>query len=251
LTAQLADRVIAVSEEVREYSIAHTRIAPDKVCTIVNGVQVERFSSDNPQDGLLRQELGIPPHAPLIGIVGRLIPVKDHEVFLQAAASICQELPEARFLIVGDGPLRSTLAAVSAALGLSEAVVFCGLRNDIPSVMASLDLLVFSSRSEGLPVAMLEGMASARAIVATAVGGMPGVMIDGATGLLVPPADPAALARACLQILRDPAAAARMGHAGRMRVQAHYSIAAMVQQTKQLYETLLNQRGLGLAPQPA
>jgi len=229
-TSRFADRLIAVSEEVREFAIAHTDVESERVTTIPNGVPLQKFSDQEEAGMGLRRELGIAGDAPLIGIVGRLMPQKDHETFLQAAVQIHKALPQARFLIVGDGPLRDDLTARSAALGLEGPVLFCGLRKDIPAIMAAIDLLVFSSRWEGLPVTLLEGMAAARAVVSTAVGGVPGVMIDGQTGVLVPPGDPAALAQACVQVLANPDLRSKMGRAGRARVEAHYSIEAMVQQ---------------------
>ncbi len=243
-TAHFADQLIAVSEEVRQYAITHTRVPAIKICTIENGVEVARFKEKEAAGQALRQQLGIAADTPLVGIVGRLAPQKDHATFLRAAALIFQELPQARFLIVGDGPLRKTLMAQTSALRMNQAVMFCGMRNDIPAVMAAIDLLVLSSPSEGLPITLLEGMAAARPVVATAVGGIPGVVVEGHTGLLVPPGDPASLARESMRILQEPALGKRMGQAGRARVEAHYSIEAMTHRTAQLYEELLSRRGL-------
>jgi len=246
-TARFADRLFAVSEEVREFAIERTGVAPDRVITILNGVPIQKFAGQSAAGRALRQELGIAGDTPLAGIVGRLMPQKDHETFLQAALRIHAALPQARFLVVGDGPLRAELTARAATLGLGDAVLFCGLRKDIPAVMSAIDLLMFSSRWEGLPVTLLEGMAASRAVVATAVGGVPGVMVDEATGLLAPAGDPAALADAALRVLGDPALRARMGQAGYERVVAHYSIEAMVQRIAGQYEEILGRRGLGLA----
>lgn len=246
-TARFADRLFAVSEEVREFAIERTGVAPERVITILNGVPIQKFAGQAAAGQALRQELGIAGDTPLVGIVGRLMPQKDHETFLQAALRIHAALPQARFLVVGDGPLRAELTARAAELGLADAVLFCGLRKDIPAVMSAIDVLMFSSRWEGLPVTMLEGMAAGRPVVATAVGGVPGVMVAGETGLLAPAGDPAALADAALRVLRDPALRERMGQAGYSRVVAHYSIEAMVQQVAGQYEEILGRRGLGLA----
>jgi glycosyltransferase involved in cell wall biosynthesis len=249
-TARWADRLIAVSEEVRKYAITRTRVQPEKVVTIPNGVSLERFSGQEAAGRALRGALSLPVDAPLIGIVGRLMPQKDHSTFLRAAAEMLRAEPRARFLVVGDGQLREQLVAQANDLGLAKAVTFCGLRKDIPAVMAALDLLVFSSRWEGLPVTLLEGMAAGRPVAATAVGGIPGVVVDGVTGLLVSPGDPSALAAACLRVIHDPALGARMGQAGRARVKAHYSIEAMVERTVEQYKNLLSQRGLECGPRP-
>ena len=246
-SARFADRLIAVSDEVREFAIAHRYAAPDKIASIANGVDMRRFVGQEQAGQQVRRELGIALDAPLIGIVARLSPQKDHHTFLQAAAEIIKALPAARLLIVGDGPLRAELTAATQSLGLQHHVVFSGIRSDIPAVLGALDLLVFSSRWEGLPVALLEGMAAARPVVATAVGGVPGVIVDGTTGILVPPGEPAALAQACVRVLRSATQATQMGQAGRTRVETQYSIEAMIRQTVALYETLLEQRGLGSA----
>ena len=238
VTARLADRVIAVSDEVREYQIQYTHVAPEKIITIDNGVDTRRFEGQDAAGRALRAEFGFAADAPLVGIIGRLSLQKDHALFLQAAAHIRDELPAARFLIVGDGALRTELTAQAAALGLSEAVIFTGLRSDIPAVLAALDLLVFSSQWEGLPVTLLEGMAARKAIVSTAVGGVPGVVKDGESALLVPPADAQALAQACLRVLREPALKDCLGAAAFERVRARYSLEAMLKRTTDLYEEL-------------
>jgi glycosyltransferase involved in cell wall biosynthesis len=241
-TARFADGLIAVSNEVRDFAISRTHVAPDKLCVIPNSVALQRFAHQEEAGRGARREFGIDPGAPLLGIIARLAPQKDHQTFLEAAARIHSALPEARFLIVGDGPLRETLVRRAGELGVDQAVIFCGVRSDIPAIMAALDLLVLSSRWEGLPVALVEGMAAARPVVATAVGGVPEVVLHGSTGLLVPPADPEALADACIQALTDPDLRARLGRAGRARAEAHFSLDAMVRQTSQLYEELLSSR---------
>ncbi len=243
-TARFVDRLIAVSEDVRQYAIQYTGVPPEKVVTIDNGVDTRRFEGQEAAGRAVREELEIEAAAPVITIVGRLNPQKDHRTFLLAAAQIAQAIPRARFLIVGEGPLLEKLKAQTAELALTPTVIFCGIRRDVPAVMTASNLIVLSSLWEGLPNTVLESMAAARPIVATAVDGTRGVVLDGVTGLLAPPGDPSALARACLRILGDPALGTQMGQAGRARVEAHYSIEAMIQQTRQVYESLLRQRGL-------
>ena len=239
-TARLADRIIAVSEEVREYQIKYTFVPPEKIVTIDNGVDLRRFEGQDAAGRAVRAELGIDPDAPLVGIIGRLTEQKDHATFLQAAAQIRVAGPEARFLIVGDGPLRAELVEQARALKLDEAVIFTGLRSDIPALMAALDVLVFSSRWEGLPVTLLEGMAAARPIVSTAVGGVPGVVGDGDSALLVPAGISSVLADAVVRVLRDPALARKLSAAARARVREKYSLDSMLNQTLALYEELWN-----------
>ena len=183
-------------------------------------------------------------NALLFGIVGRLTPPKDHETFLQAAAIIKEKMPNARFLVVGDGALREILERRATELNLHDVLQFTGFRDDIPEIMSALDILVFSSQWEGLPVTLLEGMAAARAIVATTVGGIPAVVEDGKAALLVPPADPEALARACIQLASDTEQRLSFGQAGLERVTSAYSISSMTDRTVSLYEMLLAEKGL-------
>ncbi len=240
-TARHADHLIAVSEAVRQYHIRYSCICPDSITTIPNGVDTEKFAPDPAARAALRAELRIPLDVPLVGIVGRLLPQKDHGTFLAAAQGIYAIFPKARFLIVGDGALREALEVKARQLGLGDAVMFSGIRRDIPRVMAALDVLVFSSLWEGLPVALLEGMAAALPVVSTAVGGVPGVMIDGETGLLVPPSSPEALAAACVKVLQDAQMAASISAAARHLVEERYSIQSMIQKTIDLYEKHLSQ----------
>lgn len=239
VTAKLTDRVIAVSDEVREYQIQYTSILPEKIIVIKNGVDVQRFAGQETSGKALRHELQIAADVPLIGIIGRLQPQKDHGNFLLAASQIRNKLPDARFLIVGDGPLREPLLAQVQALGLEASIVFCGIRRDIPAVLAALDVLVIASKWEGLPVILLEGMAAGLPIVSTAVGGVPSVVADGIEALLVPPEDSAALATACLNILQNPTLAQSIANAGFLRVKEQFSLDAMIAKTLKLYEELL------------
>ena len=242
-TAKLTDKVIAVSNEVREYQIQYTGISPHKIIVIDNGVNVQRFANQEHAGLSLRHEFQISAGTPLIGIIGRLQPQKDHENFLKAAVQIRSKLPDARFLVVGDGPLREELMAQAQTLGLGSSVIFCGIRQDIPAVLSAIDLLVISSKWEGLPVTLLEGMAARRPIVSTAVGGVPNVVADGQAALLVPPEDSLTLANACLKILQDPALAQSLAQAGYERVKNQFSLDAMIGKTLKLYEELLENYG--------
>ena len=251
-TARFADKLIAVSEDVHRFYANHMAIPDEKFVTIENGVDVQRFTGQESAGHAVRQELGLDRSTTVLGIVGRLTPPKDHATFLKAAALIRQNAPQARFLIVGDGPLRKELETQVHELGLTEAVTFTGLRKDIPAVLASLDVLVFSSLWEGLPVTLLEGMAAARPVVATAVGGIPDVVLHEKTALLVSPSDAEALAQACLKLVVDDKTRSSMGQLGLERVRTHYSMRRMVDRTANLYTKLLQETGLEkFIPSPA
>ena len=238
-SARLADHIIAVSDEVRDYAIRYTHISPSKVTTIANAIPLARFGNNRSAGEAIRREYGVPMDAPLIGIIARLTEQKDHDNFLHSAQGILENAPNAYFLIVGNGPLESDLKAMAVSLGIQKSVIFCGIRQDIPAVMAALDILVFSSRWEGLPVALLEGMASSLPIVATNVGGVPGVIENGETGFLVPPSSPDLLANACLVLIKDPELKKRMGKAGYTHVQEKYGMELMVNKTISLYQSML------------
>ncbi|HEY3311089.1 MAG TPA: glycosyltransferase [Anaerolineales bacterium] len=247
-TARFTDKLIAVSEDVRQFHIDRTGLPPAKVVVIENGVDVKKFSGMQAARQKVRSEFGIAEGAPLFGIIARLKPQKDHVTFLKAAGALLRQHPSARFLVVGDGPLMGELEKLSRELGLFPALIFAGLRHDIPAVLAALDVLVFSSQWEGLPVTLLEGMAAGKPVAATAVDGIRGVAQEGVTALLVPPGDPAALAAACGKLAADSHLRDSLGAAGLERVSALYSLDVMVDRTAQLYDTLLQARGLGTNP---
>jgi glycosyltransferase involved in cell wall biosynthesis len=243
-TRGLCDAVVAVSQEVCEAEIRHSRTDPSKVIVIPNGVQIEAFTGvSQAKVEALGQELGIHPGAPVIGTVARFDEQKGHIYLLDATVKILQQLPNTKVLLVGGGPLRPQMEDKAEALGLSDSIIFAGIRYDIPEILALLDLFVLSSLWEGLPIAILEAMAAGRPIVATRVGGVPEAVVDGVTGLLVPPRDPVALADAVTRLLRRPGLCRQMGQAGQERASQYYSVESMVEQTQTLYERLLDAKG--------
>ncbi len=238
-TVQLDDRIVAVCELVRQTEIERARVHPDKVITIYNGIALEDFSADPLTAVRIRQIFDIPPDAPLLGSVGRMHRSKDFSNLLTAIAQVQELVPTVRALLVGDGELRDELVAQAQSLGLSDVVTFAGIRGDVPDILAALDIFVLPSLWEGLPLALLEAMAASLPVVATTVGGVPEVVVDGETGLLVPPQNPQSLAHALLTLLRDPARRCKMGQAGRKRVEKYFTVERMVQQTEALYEDLI------------
>ncbi|NLX94930.1 MAG: glycosyltransferase [Rhodopirellula sp.] len=228
LLAPITDAFIAVAEPHGRYLAEHEGCPAGKVRVIPNGVDVARFHPRWP-DRRLRDELGIPPDAQVAGIVAALRPEKNHELFLHSAAGIRRELPDTRFLVVGDGPRRQSLEALAGKLALTHCVHFLGTRGDIPQLLALVDVVLLTSKMEANPVSILEAMACEKPVVATRVGSVPETVLDGQTGFLVDPENDREIATRTVELLRDRQRAAAMGRRGREHVLAHASIEQMVQ----------------------
>ncbi len=240
----MTDRVIAVGDA-QKADIASYGVAPlNKILTIPLGLEIEPMLQAAEYRGRLRSELGLPESQKLIGIVARLVPIKAHEVFLEAAKIVRATAPDSTFLVIGDGERRSELEAMARDLGVAEATRFLGWRADMREVYADLDVVTLCSNNEGSPVALIEALAAARPVVSTRVGGVPNVVHDGESGLLVPPRDPAAFAEAVLALLRDPDRAARLGLAGRAAVYPRHSSGRLVEDVERLYLQLAREKGL-------
>jgi glycosyltransferase involved in cell wall biosynthesis len=237
--ARRTDRLVAVSETVRRELLALGIGSAERMCVIPYGLDLEPFLAADGLRGQLRSELGLPAGAPLVGIVARLVPVKAHEVFLEAAARLVRAVPASRFLVVGDGERRPALEALAARLGLAEAVRFLGWRRDLARLYADLDLVVLTSRNEGAPFSLIEAMAAARPVVSTRVGGVPDLVEDGLTGCLVPSGDADALAAAMGALLGDPGRRQALGAAGRKRVAGVFTAERMLGDVDRLYTELL------------
>jgi glycosyltransferase involved in cell wall biosynthesis len=207
---------------------------------IPSGVEVERFAG-GPGAAEAKAALTLDPRRPVIGTVGRLEERKGHEQFLLAARAVLEHANglAPQLLIVGDGPLRPQLSAQAAALGIADSIRFTGGIADVRLPLAAMDVFVLPSHAEGMSNALLEAMAAGRAVVATAVGGTVEVLDGQRAGVLVPPADPQALARAILLLLADPVRSRRLGEEARRRVSEAFSARAMVARLEHLYEERL------------
>lgn len=206
-----------------------------------NAVNLKRFSSPHGEDVRLatRKELGIPAQAPVIGTIGRLAVQKGYSILLQAAGQVLETLPDAHFVIVGDGELAEDLASMAAQLGIADAVHFTGARNDVELLLASMDLFVSSSLWEGLPTVILESMASRVPVVATNVSGTRELVRDGVTGRLIPAGDAAALARAIVRAHCDSEQTQQMVEQACNLVR-DFSIEQVAEQHVEAYSSLLN-----------
>lgn len=216
-----ADRIVAVSRHMAE-GLEESGYKPEMVIRIHNGVDLRRVRPVRARDDV-RRELGIDPATLLIGTVGRLSAVKGQAHFLRAARLILQKEPGARFLIVGDGPLRGDLETSAKQLDIDDACVFVGARTDVYDLLIAMDVFVLPSLHEGMPMALLEAMALGTPVVATAVGGVPEIVAHRTTGLLVRSSDAHALAEACLELARDPHWAQTLAARGRRVVEEAFS----------------------------
>jgi glycosyltransferase involved in cell wall biosynthesis len=231
------DRYIAVSCEVARQLRQTLWFSAGKVQVIHNGIPLAPFSRS--VNGNLRAILTGPREQPAILTVARLHRQKGLHHLLAAAAFV----PEAQFVLAGGGPERALLETQARVLGVADHVTFLGHRDDIPDLLASCDLFVLPSLFEGHPLSILEAMAAGKPVIASAVGGTDEAVVHGETGILVPPADPHALALAIRRVISDPALAQRLAAAGEARARQEFSAETMVQRTTQVYEEILSPRG--------
>jgi glycosyltransferase involved in cell wall biosynthesis len=239
----LTDAFVAVADRHAKYLVEHEHLPSDRVVVISNGVDTDQFRRTHPIADL-RQQLGIPHSAPLVGIVAVLRPEKNHEMFLRVAARVRRDVVEAQFLIIGDGPRRSELELLAMQLGLSDCVHFLGKRTDVAELLGLLDVFLLTSHMEANPVSILEALASGKPVVSTAVGSIPQTVIDGVTGYLVEPNDELTMARRVSELLLDPAKSQHLGAAGRRLVIENWSLERMVAGYEDLIERLYREKTL-------
>ncbi len=235
---RLADAVVGVSEDVSTL-LRQAHFPPEKVVRIYNAIDVERCRAVG--NGHLRHSLSLPEGSRVVGTVANIRAPKGYAFLIPAARMVIDRIPQAHFVAVGDiDPVLSRpLLEQVKTLGLEKQFHFLGFRSDVPQILSELDVFVLASTSEGLPLALLEAMAAGRPAVATRCGGPEEVIQDGATGLLVPPGNPAAIASAVTELLGNPELAARLARAGRAKVESEFTIGTMIERYEQLYERLL------------
>ena len=242
LLARLTDRIVTLTDRGAEEHVRYKVAGPQKFVTIHGGNSLAPFRSMRVNATNKRKELGLPPEGPIIGTVGRLVLIKGHTWLIRAVPQVLAEFPQACVVLIGDGPLLGELKELAADLGISQHVVFLGTRHDIPECLAVLDLFVLPSLNEGMGRALLEAMAVGCPVVATRVGGIPDVVADGTTGLLVPPRDDRALAEAILTLLRDRSRRAAYCEAARRYVDGRFDIETMVHNIERLYDEVWQEK---------
>lgn len=234
IASKLSSKIVAVSRDAAEVARVIEKV-PERLVTVVhNGIDLEEF-------GFIGESRGSRPATRAIH-VARIHKIKDQFTLLRAARIVADQEPDFTLDIVGDGPARADVERLHHELGLEGCVRFLGMRTDVASLLAEADFFVLSSVSEGISLTLLEAMAAELAIVATDVGGNREVVDHQETGLLVPPSNPAALAEAMLQVVRNPAACRQWAAAGRAKVERQFDIRRVVEEYQSLYATLLAEK---------
>jgi glycosyltransferase involved in cell wall biosynthesis len=250
--SRITDAVVTISPSQRRDLVEVLKIIPRKKAAVIGfGLDTAPFLEVDREAGRIRDEFSIPRDAPVVTIVGRLYPVKDYALFLRSAAALSRRRGDAHFLVVGDGELRGELENLCAQLGITGSVHFLGWRRDLTAIYADSDIVAVTSRNEGTPVSLLEAMACAKPIVATAVGGVPDLfpgkegtapIIFARTGILVDSRNPETFADALLTLINDGAMQKRMGSAGKEFVRDNFCEERFFADLEALYRKILRRR---------
>jgi glycosyltransferase involved in cell wall biosynthesis len=234
-----ASVVVANAESVKEFTSSYYGVPRARVRVVRNGVDLGASMKASADRWAARAEMGIPPGSVLVGTLGRLSREKNLDLFVDMAAGLANEFPEARFLIAGEGPCRGAIERAVKGAGIGGRVVVTGARSDVPRVLAAMDLFVMTSDTEGLPNAVMEAMAAALPVVSTRVGGVPELVADGETGRLVPRGQLVPLLSSIRPLIRDGHLRRRQGEAGRRRIASEFSVERMVAATVSVYDEVL------------
>lgn len=226
---------ITPSRFLKEIMVRTLKLNPDSVTVIPNGIDLSRFGG-RAAGKAGRGALGIPGRGKVVGMIANLVPVKDHAVLLASVPKVLARVPGVHFLLIGDGPLRPRLEEEAGALGVRRSVHFLGYRSDVRDLIPLFDVLVLCSKVEIHPISLIESMACGVPVVATNVGGIPEIVRDGKTGILVPQGDPEALAGALVSLLENPRLAGSLGENGRRSARLLFSMDAMIRSFESLFQ---------------
>jgi len=250
LLAMWTDNIVANSNSVKEFTIRQYGSLNSHNFTVVhNGIDSTKFNHNLNDPHTKRTDLGIENRTPLLVIVGRLTTQKGHRYLIEALPAIVEKYPKLRLLIIGDDSpfdisTKEETFQLVETLGITENVVFLGERKDVPEILCAADIFVLPSLWEGFGLVIAEAMAAGKPVIASKIDGIPEVVEDGVTGILVPPKDPDALAKAILQLLNNKNQAKAMGIAGKERVKRYFSVNEMVRKWDVLYQQLAIKKGI-------
>ena len=238
----ITDAFIAVAKPHGQFLVNFEKFPASKVAVIPNGVDTHRFRPNLESKTQVRKELGLAPGTPLVGIVAALRPEKNHVLFLNAASRVIEMIPNAHFVIVGDGPERNNVESTIAALSLGESVTLLGTRSDTPSLLAAMDVFALTSHNEASPVSILEALSCGVPVVSTRVGSVAESVHDQWNGFTVEPDDVDAVAERVQYLLMNKETAETMGNNGREHVQLHGSLETMVRMYEHLIHSIFDRK---------
>ncbi len=239
LLKHVPKKIIALSEEVKRHTQKELNLGEDRISLVHNASDLSKFNL-NIDKQKKKKEFGIDENCCVVGTVGRLVELKGYPYFVKAASMVLRAFHEnLKFLIVGDGYMSDELKDLANNLGIADKIIFAGQRRDIPEILHILDIFVLPSYYEGLPRSVIEAQACGVAVVATNVGGTPEVVINDKTGILVPPKDEMAIAKAVIDLLMNKDKAERMGNAGREWVRKQFDAPVFIKKTEDLFEDLI------------
>jgi glycosyltransferase involved in cell wall biosynthesis len=237
--ARQSDRVVVLSHAVRNYMIESDRVDRNKIEVIYQGFDFQGFSANEADRQRVREELGIESRF-VLGCIGNLHKTKGHIYLFQALKQLAKEIPNVCVLLLGDGD-RDLIKTMVRELELEDRVIFAGFRRDVPACISAMDIVVHPSLSEAFCQVLIEAMSVGTPLVATNVGGAAEVVAHGETGVLIPPADPAAISQAVLELYRNPEQRRRMAQAGQSSVRSRFTIERMVNQQVDCYQRWLGE----------
>lgn len=247
ISAPLCDRMLFVSEAVRQEAVRYALKPENELILVGNGIETTRFSQFATNTTKVRAKYGIQPDELLVGNIGRLVDNKGIDTFLQAAAIVLQQLPNVRFIVGGDGPLRGELEELARSLGISDSVQFIGFlpdAEDVMKFMSCLDVFVLPTRREGLGLVFLEAMSLQRPVVGSRISPVTEVVKDGETGILAPVDNPEAFAQAILTLLKNPDLRQQMGAAGPIHVEGEFILQQVFERIDTVYRNMVYSLGL-------
>lgn len=239
------DKVIVLSQRQKDDIVREFKVVPESKCAVVPlGVDLARLKNTQDSGRGMRRELSVPDSCVLIGIIGRLVPVKNHGMFITAASEVRRRRPDldAAFVIVGDGEMSGALKGLAESLGVADRVRFAGWREDLAALYGALDIVALTSLNEGTPLALIEAMAAGKPVIATSVGGVPDIIEDGANGILVKNNDISAFAERLIALIEDKGLRQRLGSEGLKR-SARFSKDKLVDNMTKLYMDCVNGKG--------
>jgi glycosyltransferase involved in cell wall biosynthesis len=240
---KFVDRFLVVSDVLKDKMIRGHGIPAERVIRIYNGIEVDHYlpQDQNGSRERIRNEFNIKGNTLFIGAIGRLVWQKGFEYLVQAMPKVLNEFSQTKLLIVGEGSLRNELEALAQKLKIEKHIMFANFRKDVKQILSAIDILIVPSLLEGFPMIILEGMAMAKPIIATRIDGIKEQILDGESGILIPPRDPDAIVEAILRLSADKELSQNLGLEGRRRVENEFTVEKMVSETERVYQSLYEQ----------